>query len=638
MTSRSPAALGAVTSRSPAPLRAVVRSRSTAQLVAGLHAGLVLGLAGALTTGLLTASPASAHEPPVAPARIVTGWLTGGPSSVPDYLAQADLFSEVSPFWFSVRWDARKQTTRIASYLPAADRRRMLSGLRSGRRAVLPTVVDATPARRMASVLRHRGARATHVRQLVALVTANGFDGIDLDYERFAFSDGVQTWASTRPAWDRFVRELAAALHARGKLLAITVPPMCDTARRCGGRRGYWVYDTVRVARYVDRVRIMAYDYSWDRPGPISPDGWARAIATYAAKHIDRRKLQIGAAAYGRNWVRRDTGDANGNGRTDDYYLTGTCPSPANGALERAAYRSITARSDIASVDVPGLWAKRGRPRIHWDATAKERWFRYAKTEVWRDARGRRHTCVAHREVWYADASATTARVKVVGSLGLAGLAFWSIGAEDRRQWSTLRTYAQSLARKAVAARVSAPRRVTFGATVALGITARRGGTALAGARARLQSWRVDDAGWRAVASGRTDARGVARFRVAPQRTARWRVVVTDRTGAVLTTSPAVTVGVRTAVRVGAPGTSQRGAPMRVRVRLEPKAFDLPVRLQTWDGRHWRTIASGATRGGQTTLLSAARQRAGRWTYRVVTGGSARRLAGYSAPFVVRTR
>ena len=50
-------------------------------------------------------------------------------------------------------------------------------------------------------------------------------DGIDLDYEGFAFSDGHDSWASTQPVWRAFVTELAAALHANGKLLSVTIPP-----------------------------------------------------------------------------------------------------------------------------------------------------------------------------------------------------------------------------------------------------------------------------------------------------------------------------------------------------------------------------------------------------------------------------
>ena len=74
---------------------------------------------------------------------------------------------------------------------------------------------------------------------LVALVVNNGYDGLDLDYENFAFVDGRKMRDATLPNWTTFVAELGAAFHAQGKLLSATVPGPCDTRNRCGGR-----YDT----------------------------------------------------------------------------------------------------------------------------------------------------------------------------------------------------------------------------------------------------------------------------------------------------------------------------------------------------------------------------------------------------------
>ena len=46
---------------------------------------------------------------------------------------------------------------------------------------------------------------------IVNLVVNKGFDGIDLDYEGFAFSDGRSSWTATRPNWAAFVAELGAS-------------------------------------------------------------------------------------------------------------------------------------------------------------------------------------------------------------------------------------------------------------------------------------------------------------------------------------------------------------------------------------------------------------------------------------------
>ena len=120
--------------------------------------------------------------------------------------------------------------------------------------------------------------RAKLVDRMVSLAVAEGYAGLDLDFEKFAFNDGSSTWAATRPNWVQFVKELGTALHAHGKELAATTPPLCSMGGACGGRNGYWVYDRKGIAPYVDRLRIMAYDYSWSVPGPIGPYPWAEAI------------------------------------------------------------------------------------------------------------------------------------------------------------------------------------------------------------------------------------------------------------------------------------------------------------------------------------------------------------------------
>src|SRR5690606_7338449 len=57
--------------------------------------------------------------------------------------------------------------------------------------------------------------RPAHVKAIAELVEANGYDGIDIDYEMFPLE--------TRESFALFVEELAAALHANGRLLAVTV-------------------------------------------------------------------------------------------------------------------------------------------------------------------------------------------------------------------------------------------------------------------------------------------------------------------------------------------------------------------------------------------------------------------------------
>jgi hypothetical protein len=63
------------------------------------------------------------------------------------------------------------------------------------------------------------------------------------------------------------------------------------------------VYNPVGIAPYVDRIRIMAYDYSWSIPGPTAPLDWTQTIVDYVAKYLPPSKVELGVPLYGRDWI-----------------------------------------------------------------------------------------------------------------------------------------------------------------------------------------------------------------------------------------------------------------------------------------------------------------------------------------------
>src|SRR5690606_11557948 len=186
-------------------------------------------------------------------------------------------FSDISPFWHDARWDGSK--IYLHNHLSSGAQAAALEKLRGQGVKILPSITDGSGKGRMAATLASKSKRAAHVQDIVDLVLTNGYDGIDLDYETFAFTDGSSTWSQTRPNWVAFVAELADALHAEGKLLAVTVPPMYDDDYDSSS--GYWVYDYAGVGKHTDLLRIMAYDYSVGSPGPIAPLGWVEKVAAF---------------------------------------------------------------------------------------------------------------------------------------------------------------------------------------------------------------------------------------------------------------------------------------------------------------------------------------------------------------------
>jgi len=211
----------------------------------------------------------------------------------------APMFKDVSPFFYTAQPDGTialvGSQTQLDQTVTAAKAR----GIK-----VLPSITDSSGKWMMATViLANTDSRAQHIANIVNLVMSQGFDGIDLDYEGFAFTDGQASWPTTQPVWDAFVTQLAAALHANGKLLSVTIPPTWQDAPNV--LRGYWVYDPQTMGAVADRVRLMVYDWSVSSPGPISPMSWVNLVIAYNDPIVPNDKLQLGVPSYGRDWGRQ---------------------------------------------------------------------------------------------------------------------------------------------------------------------------------------------------------------------------------------------------------------------------------------------------------------------------------------------
>ena len=183
-----------------------------------LHLLATVGAAiGLLVAGLPLASPAAAEG-----TRIVSGWLPywmttpARPAGVANAVANADLISEVMPFWYSaVAGGPAGVTIRTnPNFGNAASNIAWATGqLRGAGLRILPAIADSSGKGTMGATLADPAKRALHIADIVNLVTTTDSDGIDLDYEIFAFSDGRASWAATQPNWTAFVNELSAALH-----------------------------------------------------------------------------------------------------------------------------------------------------------------------------------------------------------------------------------------------------------------------------------------------------------------------------------------------------------------------------------------------------------------------------------------
>ncbi len=363
-------------------------------------------------------------------------------TSLPSAILNADLIQQVSPFWYSLK----NQNTVADLYTPANPSVPMSIPLQSIRDAgfkVIPSITDGTAVDPktgktsqmvLSNLLADANSRKNVVNTIVNLVVCNNFDGIDLDFENFAYVDALATWPTTQARWVQFIADLSSALHVNQKILSITTPPLFDPV---SGKKGYYLYAWSQVASMIDQLHIMAYDYSTSSPGPIGPLQWTTNAVTYAVSVVPASKIYIGIPGYGRDWVTK---------------VIGTCPTlPIN--YTKAVAPGVV--STFVMHDVAALAATYGATPTY-NQTFAESSFTYQKVYNGTLADGSLTTCTAYRTVWYQDAQSFTARANLVSQYRLGGLSEWTLGMEDPSASQAIRVVALSIAPDAVTASLSA--------------------------------------------------------------------------------------------------------------------------------------------------------------------------------------
>jgi spore germination protein YaaH len=554
-------------------------------------------LAGLLGIALLASSAVAAPAASAAsstPRRIVSAWLpywslTASTASV---TANKDLFTDASPFWFTA-----SAADTITAQVDVPTRQSVTDQLHAAGLPVYPTVTDSLPAHGMAAVLADPVQRQTHVNALVTTVIAGGYDGIDLDYEKFAFSDGSSTWATTQPSWVAFVAQLSAALHARGKKLSVTTPYILSPSS------GYWVYDWAHIGPYVDRLRVMTYDYSTSHAGPIAPISWVTSVAAYAASAVPASKVWMGVPTYGYDWPSSTTG------------------CPVDNMPTRLSHTATEAAALAASLHVTTTW----------NATYAERTFSYPKTYTGHSATGAAASCTVTRTVWYDERNSVILRSHLVGTYHLGGIVLWTAGGEDAGQWPLLRSYAATIAPDVTFTRASvAPAHVTYGQAVTVyGLATRgNGGTPIAGASVQLQAQLVGASTWNVLATHTTGADGTVQFAHVPGGATSYRLLTLAAFDHTADYSPNASVTVARSVTVAAtPTTVVHGQTFTLGGVVRPNAAGIRVYVQRYSAAGYTTVGSVLAGPGGTFSYPVKTTVASTYGYRVFVYGDARYTA-----------
>jgi spore germination protein YaaH len=445
-------------------------------------------LTGAITSIIVISNsfftPAFADNPP---RKILSGWLDGSPTI---YLPSVDsnfnyeVIRDVSPFWYGIASES-KINDKYTAGLYTKPISVALQDLKTRGLIVIPTITDDQPVRAMAGLLANDSRRAILVKSIRDLVAKYNYDGIDLDIETFyAKGESRINWPVMKPNWISFIKELSTALHTDGKLLSVTTPPDFDPATK---RAGNWVYAWSDIGPLIDRLRIMAYDYSTTTPGPIGPLDWTEDAVKYAVTQMPASKVFVGIPGYGRDWITK---------------VDGACPAAFATSIV------VGGKAALAMRDAINLPATYGGAATY-NTTFAENSYVYKKTYI--DPANSAISCTATRSVWYPDERSYAARAALVGKYRLGGVAVWSFGKETLAAANAIKDVAKSIAPDVVVGLISTDfDQISYGTSFNLtGAFKLPDKSPVAGLNVRFEVKNSTDTTWRQVAAGVTDAAGL---------------------------------------------------------------------------------------------------------------------------------
>ena len=606
-----------------------------------MRALIALTASAAVAAGLLVAAPpASAAEKPRPIVSGWFGWWASDTAITQMTSTSGGVVGAVAMFWWSFQgkdnplciydngdydkdgsWGECLTDTATPWTTPKFDRQRKMLQAAGIKINASITDLGASSKGKLSDYLATSKNRRSYATLITDYAVKAGVDGIDLDWEVFAFHDGRDSWEVTKPRWVAMIKELSRQLHAKGLTLWATVPggvpPFSGTGAPNPGT-GYWVYAWDEIAPFVDRLKIMAYDYSWSVPGPIGPNDWAALVAKSAVAQVGEQyadRVWIGAPQYGRNWPVTATGG---------WSVKAECPAgwkpkstPIRTSVTPTSARDIAAREKVTPT---------------WDAKVGEWTFDY-----WLTTEGKVDkkdvSCQVKRRVWFADTRSALARATIVPDQRIGGIAVWDFSTVTSDFFVRLAKYGREIAPAATKVSVSAPKATSYGRTVAVRVSTESRKGAAKDAEATLYFEPQGGSSTRAkVTSITLAAEGKGVFKVPAEASGSWTVAVAGSWSRASGESEPATTTVRYAVQAQASPTKVAvGTPVTITGSVSPGAAGTAVTVQRRSATGtWRDVSSTTTGSGGSVNVIVKPTVVGAISYRLLVPASAGLAQGAS--------
>ncbi|MHB8637224.1 MAG: glycosyl hydrolase family 18 protein [Fimbriimonadaceae bacterium] len=309
----------------------------------------------------------------------LSGWLVfyDGGMALKNFAAHADLLDTVGAEWYQCAADGSVKYVDVAT----PDKRAAALAIAHRYHVTLLGMIQnpGFDPLTVEGFLSDPVKREAHAMAVVAACLRDRLDGIDLDYESLKAAD--------RDNFSDFVDALAAELHAKHKLLAVSLHAKTSEP---GTWDGPEAQDWARIGAAADRVRVMCYDQHWEtsEAGPVASIAWVEPVMRFAVSVIPAAKLDIGIPGYGYDWVGKKGADL-------DWTQFSSLPGSAKAVRDAASQELVLS---------------------HGDATA-----------------------------WFCDAAADVPKFELARTLGVRGVCLWQLGCVDPKFWPEV----QSLRSKA---------------------------------------------------------------------------------------------------------------------------------------------------------------------------------------------
>ena len=238
----------------------------------------------------------------------------------------------------------------------------------------------------ISSVVNNQTYTDNLIQNMLELMKAKGYQGVDIDFEFILASD--------REAFTAFVRQVAEIMRANGFHTSVALAP--KTSADQPGLL-YEGKDYRAIGEATDHVLLMTYEwgYTYGPPMAVAPINQVRRVVEYAITEIPREKIDLGIPNYGYDW-----------------------PLPYE--------RGVTKARTIGNVEAVRIAIRNGA-QILFDEIAQSPYFRYTDGRT-----GEEH------EVWFEDVRSLQAKFDLIKEFELRGCGYWQIMQWFRANWLLL--------------------------------------------------------------------------------------------------------------------------------------------------------------------------------------------------------